>query len=38
VIERRDGHDCVSLFSCDDWTLVKHFETDSNDCAEISWY
>lgn len=37
VVERREGRDCVSLFSCSDWGIAKHFETDCPDCAELSW-
>lgn len=38
VVERRDGHDCLSIFSSSDWGLAHHFEIECSDCAEISWY
>ncbi|NXF97259.1 WRP73 protein, partial [Eubucco bourcierii] len=37
VAERRDCRDCVSLFVCSDWQLLRHFDTDTQDLAGIEW-
>lgn len=41
VVERRDGKDCVSLFSCDDWNVYHHFEVNfqntATGCAGLCW-
>ncbi|XP_077998010.1 WD repeat-containing protein WRAP73-like [Glandiceps talaboti] len=37
LAERRDCKDFISVFVCNTWQLVKHFETDTRDLAGISW-
>eukprot|EP00112_Aurelia_sp_Birch-Aquarium-sp1_P024370 Seg768.10 transcript_id=Seg768.10/GoldUCD/mRNA.D3Y31 product="WD repeat-containing protein WRAP73" protein_id=Seg768.10/GoldUCD/D3Y31 len=37
LAERRNCKDYVSILSCSSWQLVKHFETDTNDLADLSW-
>ncbi|ELU06120.1 hypothetical protein CAPTEDRAFT_5701 [Capitella teleta] len=37
LAERRDCKDCVSIFLCSTWRLVKHFETDTDDLAGVEW-
>ncbi|KAI0238144.1 WD repeat-containing protein WRAP73 [Lamellibrachia satsuma] len=37
LAERRDCKDFVSIFVCNTWQLVKHFETDTTDLAGIEW-
>ena len=41
VVERRNGRDCVSLFSCEDWNVYHHFEVDFHNtatgCAGMRW-
>jgi WD40 repeat protein len=38
VCERKDGKDMVSLFSVgEQWALAKHFQTDTNDLADLAF-
>ena len=37
LAERRDGKDFVSVFDCQKWCLVKHFEVGTKDMAGLAW-
>uniref|UniRef100_A0A8C6UJ44 WD repeat containing, antisense to TP73 n=1 Tax=Neogobius melanostomus TaxID=47308 RepID=A0A8C6UJ44_9GOBI len=37
LAERRDCKDYVSIFVCDDWHLLRHFETETQDLAGVEW-
>ncbi|KAL3853022.1 hypothetical protein ACJMK2_016608 [Sinanodonta woodiana] len=37
LAERRDCKDFISIFACDSWELVKHFDTDTEDLAGVEW-
>ncbi|CAB1329539.1 unnamed protein product [Coregonus sp. 'balchen'] len=37
LAERRDCKDYVSMFVCDDWHLLRHFETETQDLAGVEW-
>lgn len=37
LAERRDCKDYVSVFVCDDWHLLRHFETETQDLAGVEW-
>ena len=41
VVERRNGRDCVSLFSCENWNVYHHFEVDFHNtatgCVRMEW-
>ncbi|XP_048751589.2 WD repeat-containing protein WRAP73-like [Ostrea edulis] len=37
LAERRDCKDFISIFACDSWELVKHFETETDDLTGIEW-
>ncbi|KAM9298822.1 WD repeat-containing protein WRAP73 [Gastrophryne carolinensis] len=37
VAERRDCKDYISIFVCNDWRLLRHFETDTQDLSGIDW-
>ncbi|XP_076472326.1 WD repeat-containing protein WRAP73-like [Babylonia areolata] len=37
LAERRDCKDYVSIFSCDGWSLVKHFESETEDLSGLEW-
>ncbi|KAM3872419.1 WD repeat-containing protein WRAP73 [Diretmus argenteus] len=37
LAERRDCKDFVSVFVCDDWHLLRHFETETQDLAGLEW-
>ncbi|KAI9325583.1 WD40-repeat-containing domain protein [Obelidium mucronatum] len=37
LCERRDGKDTLSVYDCEDWTLVKHFPVDTSDLEDIAW-
>nr|XP_022337622.1 WD repeat-containing protein WRAP73-like [Crassostrea virginica] len=37
LAERRECKDFISIFACDSWELVKHFETETDDLAGIEW-
>lgn len=37
LAERRNCKDFISIFSCNGWQLVKHFETETNDLADLCW-
>ncbi|XP_057682364.1 WD repeat-containing protein WRAP73 isoform X2 [Corythoichthys intestinalis] len=37
LAERRDCKDYVCLFVCDDWHLLRHFETETQDLAGLEW-
>ncbi|GFO22024.1 protein tilb [Plakobranchus ocellatus] len=37
LAERRDCKDHVSIFSCQAWALVRHFETETDDLAGLEW-
>uniref|UniRef100_UPI00358FE037 WD repeat-containing protein WRAP73 isoform X1 n=2 Tax=Myxine glutinosa TaxID=7769 RepID=UPI00358FE037 len=37
LAERRNCKDFVSVFACQDWQLLKHFATDTEDLAGLIW-
>ncbi|XP_060787460.1 WD repeat-containing protein WRAP73 isoform X3 [Neoarius graeffei] len=37
LAERRDCKDYISIFVCDDWHLLRHFETETQDLAGVEW-
>jgi len=37
LAERRDCKDHCSIFACDNWQLLKHFEVDTDNLDGISW-
>ncbi|XP_069120373.1 WD repeat-containing protein WRAP73-like [Argopecten irradians] len=37
LAERRDCKDYISIFTCNMWELVKHFETDTDDLSGLEW-
>ena len=41
VVERRDGRDYVTLFTCEDWNVYHHFEVDflntAKGCGGVCW-
>ncbi|XP_048096649.1 WD repeat-containing protein WRAP73 [Alosa alosa] len=37
LAERRDCKDFISVFVCNDWHLLRHFETETQDLAGVEW-
>ncbi|XP_049609478.1 WD repeat-containing protein WRAP73 [Syngnathus scovelli] len=37
LAERRDCKDYVCVFVCDDWHLLRHFETETQDLVGLEW-
>ncbi len=37
LVERRDCKDHLSIFSTENWQLIKHFESETDDLQLISW-
>ncbi|XP_075461025.1 WD repeat-containing protein WRAP73 isoform X2 [Ascaphus truei] len=37
LAERRDCKDYISIFVCNDWRLLRHFETETHDLTGIDW-
>ncbi|CAL1547065.1 unnamed protein product [Lymnaea stagnalis] len=37
LAERRDCKDHISIFSCQSWSLVRHFESETDDLAGLEW-
>ncbi|XP_047138743.1 WD repeat-containing protein WRAP73 isoform X1 [Hydra vulgaris] len=37
VAERRNFKDFISIFVCDTWEMIQHFETDTKDLFDLSW-
>ncbi len=37
LAERRDCKDFCSVFACDNWQLLKHFEVDTDDLEGLAW-
>lgn len=37
LAERRDCKDYISIFVCNDWRLLRHFDTDTQDLDGIAW-
>ncbi|KAI9356321.1 hypothetical protein DFJ73DRAFT_823870 [Zopfochytrium polystomum] len=37
LAERREGKDTLSIFDCDDWTILKHFPVETNDLEDLAW-
>ena len=37
LAERRDCKDHLSIFSPENWQLIKHFESETDDLQLISW-
>ncbi|XP_061910421.1 WD repeat-containing protein WRAP73 isoform X1 [Entelurus aequoreus] len=37
LAERRDCKDYICVFVCDDWHLLRHFETETQDLAGLEW-
>ncbi|KAJ3322604.1 WD repeat-containing protein wrap73 [Blyttiomyces sp. JEL0837] len=35
--ERKSGKDTISIYDCDDWTIMKHFPVETSDLDDISW-
>ncbi|KAI8617294.1 WD40-repeat-containing domain protein [Chytriomyces sp. MP71] len=37
LAERKECKDTVSIYDCEDWTLLKHFPVDTSDLEDIAW-
>jgi len=37
LAERRDNKDYIGIYHCKNWTLVRHFQVDTLDLADIAW-
>ena len=37
VLERRDYHDYIGMYHCANWSLIKHFPIETQDCVDIKW-
>ncbi|KAJ3217298.1 WD repeat-containing protein wrap73 [Clydaea vesicula] len=37
LVERKECKDFISVFDCEDWEMVKHFQTDTFDLEDIAW-
>ena len=37
VVERREGRDCLNIFTGSDWQLVRHTVLETEDCAGALW-
>ncbi|XP_052286453.1 WD repeat-containing protein WRAP73-like isoform X1 [Dreissena polymorpha] len=37
LAERRDCQDFISIFACNTWELLKHFESSTDDMAGLRW-
>ncbi|KAI1892555.1 hypothetical protein AGOR_G00134790 [Albula goreensis] len=37
LAERRDCKDYISVFVCEDWQLLRHFETETQDLCGVEW-
>lgn len=37
LAERRNCKDFVSIFACESWQMLQHFEVETRDLADISW-
>ncbi|XP_059172852.1 WD repeat-containing protein WRAP73-like [Physella acuta] len=37
LAERRDCKDHISIFSCQSWSLIRHFESETDDLAGLEW-
>ncbi|KND00317.1 uncharacterized protein SPPG_04641 [Spizellomyces punctatus DAOM BR117] len=37
LAERKDCKDYLSIYDCEDWTLLKRFALDTNDLEDIAW-
>lgn len=37
LAERRECKDCISIFTCNNWHLLRHFETETEDLAGLEW-
>ncbi|KAK0041313.1 WD repeat-containing protein WRAP73 [Biomphalaria pfeifferi] len=37
LAERRDCKDHISIFSCQAWSLVRHFESETDDLGGLQW-
>ena len=37
LAERRNCKDYISIIACDSWQLLKNFETETNDLADLAW-
>lgn len=37
LAERRDCKDYISIFVCNDWQLLRHFDSETQDVAGIEW-
>eukprot|EP00826_Nyctotherus_ovalis_P017551 TRINITY_DN15172_c0_g2_i3.p2 TRINITY_DN15172_c0_g2~~TRINITY_DN15172_c0_g2_i3.p2 ORF type:complete len:208 (+),score=9.43 TRINITY_DN15172_c0_g2_i3:172-795(+) len=37
LAERRDSKDYIGVYSCKDWAMVKHFQADTFDLADLIW-
>ncbi|KAJ3218127.1 WD repeat-containing protein wrap73 [Dinochytrium kinnereticum] len=35
--ERRESRDTLSVYDCEDWTLLKHFPVDTVDLENVAW-
>ncbi|KAJ3106075.1 WD repeat-containing protein wrap73 [Phlyctochytrium planicorne] len=37
LAERRDSKDTISIYDCEEWTLLKHFPVDTMDLEDLAW-
>ncbi|TRY99424.1 hypothetical protein DNTS_022984 [Danionella cerebrum] len=37
LAERRECKDYISVFVCDDWHLLRHFESETQDLSGVEW-
>ncbi|KAJ1540124.1 WD repeat-containing protein wrap73, partial [Cladochytrium tenue] len=37
LAERREGKDTVSVYDCEDWSLLKHFPVETSDLEDLAW-
>ncbi|KAI9202344.1 quinon protein alcohol dehydrogenase-like superfamily [Polychytrium aggregatum] len=37
LAERKDGKDSLTVYDCDDWSILKHFPLETRDLEDIAW-
>ncbi len=37
IAERKDCKDSISIYDCEDWSMVKNFYPDTHDLENIAW-
>ncbi|KAI9014635.1 hypothetical protein BC832DRAFT_589137 [Gaertneriomyces semiglobifer] len=37
LTERKDCKDYLSIYDCEDWTLLKRFQVETNDLEDVAW-